>query len=483
MTHTQTEFLPGDPSQTSPELGDGMRPSPAEALRSLVVSTPVHLPGEPEYERARVPWNTAVELHPAAITEPSTARQVSEVVEAAGQLGLRVAVQSTGHNAGPLTQHDLSDTVLVITSSMTRMTIDPETATARVEAGVLWEDVVEAAGAHSLACLHGSSPDVGVAGYCLGGGIFLYARKLGMATNSVTAMEIVLADGRLVRADETNHRSLFWGLRGGGGNFGVVTAFEFSLYPLPTVHAGMMVWDIADAEKVLRGWARWAPGAPDEVTTTLRVLNLPDLPHLPQPVRGRRVVCLDGALIGDDVTASHVLSPLRELRPESDTFAQVPPRMLSRLHMDPEGPTPVAGDSALLGNLPDAAVDAFLAQVGPKEESALLSAELRQLGGALSRPHHGGGVTNRLDGQFMVFGAAVADSPESEAQGRADVTSLVESLHPWSTGRHYLNFAERPVDTESSYSERNWLALTRVKSEYDPTSMFVANHPIPPAIV
>ncbi|GAA4505543.1 FAD-binding oxidoreductase [Brevibacterium yomogidense] len=448
--------------------------------RPLPQRIPIHHPGDPSYEDARCLWNTAVDLEPAAVAEPSTPLQVSEIVTAARRQGLRVAPVSTGHNAGPLTQHDLSDTILVKLSGLTDVHIDPSTATARVQGGALWGDVVEAAGQHGLACLHGSSPDVGVGGYLLGGGIFLYARRLGMATNSVTAMEVVLADGSLVRVDRTRHCSLFWALRGGGGNFGIVTAFEFSLYPLETVYAGMMVWDIEEADRVVRAWARWAPSAPDEITTSMRILHLPDAPEVPAPVRGRPVVCLDGAVLGPEAAARDAVAPLRALRPEVDTFASVPPASLSRLHMDPEGPTPVVGDSALLGRLPDSAVDAFLAQVGPGTDHSLLTAELRQLGGALSRRHPDGGAMSRMHGAFMLFGAAIADTPENRARGHADATALTRALKPWSTGGHYLNFAESPVDVECSFPERDWLTLTRVKTVYDPDDVFVANHPVPP---
>lgn len=451
------------------------------ALRSMTEPVTIQLPGDPGYDEARTLWNTAVDLYPAAVAEPTTALQVSDIVTAARRLGLRVAPVSTGHNAGPLVQHDLSETVLVTMSAMTAVSIDPSSAAAHVQGGALWGDVIEAAGHHGLACLHGSSPDVGVGGYLLGGGIFLYARRLGMATNSLTAVEIVLADGSLIRADHSQHQSLFWALRGGGGNFGIITAFEFSLYPLATVHAGMMVWDIEEADRVVRAWARWAPGAPDEITTSMRILNLPDAPEVPGPVRGRPVVCLDGAVLGPEDRARKILDPLRRLRPEVDTFAQVPPWSLARLHMDPEGPTPVVGDSTLLGRLPDGAVDAFLAQVGPGTEHSLLTAELRQLGGALSRRDAEGGAMNKLDGNFMLFGAAVADTPENEVRGHTDSLALVQAMAPWSTGKQYLNFAEAPVDTEGCYGDREWLTLTRVKSVYDPEDVFAANHPVPPA--
>jgi hypothetical protein len=454
---------------------------PAAGLAALAGSVTIHLPGDAGYDRARTLWNTAVDLRPAAVAEPVTAAEVSAVVAASRQLGLKIAPVSTGHNAGPLVQHDLASTVLVTLGAMRKVEIDPMTAMAKVQGGAQWGEVIDAAGAHGLACLHGSSPDVGVGGYLLGGGIFLYARRLGMATSSLTAVEIVLADGQLVRADHTQHQSLFWALRGGGGNFGIVTSFEFSLYPLTAVHAGMMVWSIDDAERVVRAWAEWAPEAAEEITTSMRILNLPQSPDIPESVGGRPVVCMDGAVLADPSRAESILAPLRQLSPKVDTFAQVPPSSIARLHMDPEGPTPVTADTALLGRLTDEAVDAFLARVGPGTEHSLLSAELRQLGGALARRHPDGGALNRLDGSFLLFAAAIADTAENEARGRRDAAGLVASLAPWGTGRRYLNFAEAPVDVGDNYGEREWLTLTRVKAAYDPENVFAANHPVPSA--
>ena len=269
---------------------------PAEALRGLCGGA-VYLPGDPGYDMARMPWNVAVDQRPAAVALPRTALEAAEVVVAAARAGLRVAPQSTGHAAGPLAEGALADVVIVRTSEMTEVTIDPESRTARAEGGVLWQQVVEAAAPHGLAALHGSSPDVAVAGYSLGGGIGWYARKLGLATNSVTAVEIVTADGSIRRVDARNDHDLFWAVRGGGGNFGLVTALEFTLYPIADAYAGMLVWDRAEADAVVREWARWSASAPDEVTTSLRVMSFPPMPELPEFIRGRQLVIIDGAVL------------------------------------------------------------------------------------------------------------------------------------------------------------------------------------------
>jgi FAD/FMN-containing dehydrogenase len=450
----------------------------AEILRALGGGS-VRLPGDPGYDAARGPWNVAVDQRPAAVAEPQDADETAAVVRAAVAAGLRVAPQSTGHNAGPLAAQGLDDVVVVRTGRMNEVSIDPVRRVARVGGGALWLPAVEAAAEHGLAALHGSSPDVGIAGYSLGGGIGWYARKLGLAANSLTAVELVLADGSQVRADASHHPELFWALRGGGGSFGVVTALEFSLYPIPTVYAGMLVWDVRDVEKVLRTWAAWAPTAPDEVTTSFRILNLPELPDIPQPFRGRSLAVVDGAVLGPDEMAREVLGDLRSQAPELDTFARVPAASLARLHMDPEGPTPAVSDTSTLGSFTDAAVDAFLAAAGPGSGSSLLLAELRQMGGALGRPHPGAGALSMVDAAFVAFAAAIAATPETGRQGHADAVRLTTALAPWKNGRSYLNFAENPVDPRTGYDEAAWRQLAGIRSAVDPGDVFVANHRVP----
>src|SRR6476661_8234273 len=355
-----------------------LRRARAESLLGLCGGA-VYLPGDPGFDDARTAWNVAVDQRPAAVAYPRNAVETAEVVRAAVDAGLRVAPQSTGHNAGPLGR--LDDVVIVRTSGMDSVQIDPVRQRARVGGGAIWLPVVQAAAAEGFAVLHGSSPDVGVAGYSLGGGIFLYARKLGLQTNSITGVQIVTADGSIVWADATENAELFWAIRGGGGNFGIVTALEFAIFPFDTTYAGMMVWDRRDTERVLRGWLAWAADAPDEVTTSFRVLNLPPLPDIPEPFRGRQLVVIDGAVLASDERSIEILAALRELKPDVDTFGRVPVQALARLHMDPEGPTPAVSNTALLDGMPEEAIQAFVRQAGPESTSTLLVSELRQLGG------------------------------------------------------------------------------------------------------
>jgi FAD/FMN-containing dehydrogenase len=447
----------------------------AEALRGLCGGA-VHLPGDPGYDDARVPWNVAIDQRPAAVAYPASTAEVAAIVRAAAAAGLRIAPQGTGHNAGPLAS--LDDVVLLRTSAMTGVTIDPDAGIARVKAGTLWLDVVEAAAEHGLAVLHGSSPDVGVVGYSLGGGMGWYARALGLQTNAVTAAEVVTAAGTVLHVDADTHAEIFWALRGGGGNVGIVTELEFRTFDFSTAYAGWLVWDANDSRNVLRAWSRWAADAPDAVTTSIRLLNIPPIPEMPPQFQGRHLLVIDGAVLASDDEAERILAPLRALKPEMDTFTRTPVEALVRLHMDPEGPTPVTSSTSVLAELPDEAIDALLAVAGPGSGSTLLLTELRQLGGALGRPAFGAGALPQLDGKFVFFSAAIAATPEMGAQGHADAHAAAAALAPWANERQYLNFAEESVDTSTGYSANDWSRLVAIRTAADPHGRLVANHAV-----
>jgi hypothetical protein len=250
------------------------------------------------------------------------------------------------------------------------------------------------------------------------------------------------------------------------------------MYDIPSAYAGMLVWDLSRIEPVLREWAAWAPTAPEEVTTAFRAMRIPPLPELPEGMRGRQLVVIDGAVVGSDERGAELLAGLRALRPEIDTFGRMPAKALTRIHMDPEGGAPFASDSAMLGDLPDAGVDAFIAAAGPDADTSVLVAELRQLGGALGRRHEGAGVLDRLQGQFIAFAGGMAMTPQMGAQAHADAVAVTGALAAWDNGRKYLNFAETPVDVRSAYRDSAWVLLAGIRSAVDPHGVLVGNHPV-----
>src|SRR5688500_3742780 len=329
----------------------------------LELDMDVRTSADPDWDAARQAWTLSVDQRPEAVAFPAGADEVAEVVVAAAERGLGVAAQATGHGATPL--GPLDGTVLIKMDRMRGASVDGGARTARVEGGAQWQDVVALAAEHGLAGLAGSAPDVGVAGYTLGGGTGWLGRKHGLASNSVTAVELVLADGRQVRATADGERDLFWAVRGGGGSFGIVTALELALYPAPSLYAGNLYGPWGRAGEVLRAWREWTGSVPDELTSIGRILQYPPLPLLPEHLRGRQFVVVESAFLGDEAEGAELLAPLRALGPEMDTVATIPPTLLHTLHNDPPQPVPGRGDGGLLRELPAAAVDAFLAACGP----------------------------------------------------------------------------------------------------------------------
>jgi FAD/FMN-containing dehydrogenase len=434
-------------------------------------------PGEERWDDARSAWNLAAEQNPAAVVYPRDADDVAAIVRFAGDAGLQVTAQGTGHN-GAAHGDRLADSILVKTSQMQGVSVDPVTRTARVAAGVLWQDVVPQAVAHGMLPLHGSSPDIGVVGYSLGGGIGYLGRKHGIATNSVTAIELVNADGELVRVDASHDPELFWALRGGGGNYGVVTAMEFELYPVESLYAGMMLWPVEESSRVYKRWRDWSETAPEEITSTARMIQFPEFPDVPEPLRGRHMFVFTAAYMGDPDTGRLLVDPLRELGPEMDMFAPMPLDALMRLHGDPEFPVPFASDHALIDSLPDVAIDDIVEMTGAGTGSPLLMVEFRQMGGAFARTPDGAGALDKVDATYVAFTGGMTPDEESHRFVDRAARDAMGVLAPYSRGRTYLNFSERITNTRSAYSVDTHRRLQAVKARVDADGLFHGNHRI-----
>jgi FAD/FMN-containing dehydrogenase len=447
---------------------------------NTIVKGRVVLPSDPDWDDARQAFNVLLDVRPAAVAFPVDSLDVIALVDYARAHGLRIAPQATGHNAGPL--EDLEDTILVNVRELQEVSIDPEALRVRVGAGVKWEKVAPRLSDHGLAGLHGSSPDVGIAGYSLGGGMGWLARKYGLQTNSVTAMELVTADGRLVRADAAHEPELFWALRGGGGNYGVVTAIEFAVYPLEELYAGAMFFPFERAGEVLHAWRELLPSLPDEMMTWASLLHFPDAPFVPEFARGASFAVVMGAYLGTEGDGRALLRGVRDLGPAIDTFAIVPPSELGDLAMDPPDPLPVASTTRQLGELTAAALDDMLEVVGPGApgEGVVAMFQLRHMGGALARKAPGAGARATLPGEIALFSLGVPVDEDSAATIAAVLAALGAASAPYGVG-HYPNFVEEPADVSSFFDGATWSRLREVKAQYDPADLFRGNHHVPPA--
>ena len=353
---------------------------------------------------------------------------VQAAVAFARRHDLRVAPQGTGHNAGAL--ESLEGTMLLRMSELRGVEIDAERKVARVEAGALWADVTVPASEHGLAPLAGSSPDVGVVGYTLGGGMSWLGRRHGLAANHMTAADVVLADGTAVRADERNHTDLLWALRGGGGSFAVVTAIEFALFEQPTVYAGMMLWPWERSEEVLSAWAAWTETASEEITTSARIVQVPPFPDVPEFLRGRAFVAIDGAHCGAEADAIAALAALRDLGPGDRHVRERPARRAVAHPHGPEAPVPGTSTHAMVEAPTPEVIAAIVAAGGPGSGSSLVAIELRHAGGALARPGAVDAATPALPSEYVFFAVGIAAGPEATAAAQRTLAALDRAVAP-----------------------------------------------------
>lgn len=451
---------------------------PPEAAGSLRadVTGPVFVPGDPGYDQARQAWQLAADQRPAVVVEVASAADVAAAVRFARSYGLRIAPQGTGHGAAPL--EPLDSALLLRTSRLRGVRIDPGNRTARAEAGALWQDIAVPASPHGLAGLAGTSLLVGVTGYTLGGGLGWLARRYGLAANGVTEAEIVTPDGQLVRADSDHEPDLFWAVRGGGGSVGVVTALQMLLYPVPELYAGVLFFPVQRAAEVLQSWGEWVATVPDEVTSIGRILRVPPLPTVPAQLRGRDFALVEAACMSDESTGAELIAPLRKLGPDIDTFATIPAAALGQLHMDPTEPVPAAGDGALLTDFPAAAADALVGLAGAGANTMLISVEVRHLDGALRRPDADGGALPAIDASYALYGTGVAPTPEAAVTVGGQVQALKDALAPWHASHGFYNTADAPAPAQALLPPDSYQRLQQIKASHDPDDVIISAHPV-----
>ncbi|WP_029430201.1 FAD-binding oxidoreductase [Blastococcus sp. URHD0036] len=458
-------------------LEPAVPPADVDDLRTRVHG-PVYAAGDDGLGAEVAAWNVAVRHTPAVAVGATCAADVVAAVQFAVAHGLPVAVQATGH--GPV--RNAAGTVLITTRRMQGVAVDPHRRTARVQAGAKWAAVLEAAAEHGLTGLCGSSSDVGVVGYTLGGGQGSLGRRFGFAADTVTAVEIVTADGSLRRVDATTDPELFWAVRGGKGSFGVVTALEIGLVPVASVLGGGVFFAAEDAAAVLHAYREWAPTLPEEASSSVAVLRLPPLPDLPPPLQGQTVVHLRYVYCGDDFAeGERLVAPMLDAgRIVLGAIVPLLPTEMDAVHMDPKDPMPGWEKGMLLAELTAETVDAFLAAAGPQAPVPLVMAEIRQLGGALGRQP---AVPNAVAGRsgawsVLVLGPMVPELADVlPAIGRG----VLDALRPWAAPGCMVNFlgdVSGPEEVLAAYEPADAVRLRAVKRAVDPADVFSHGHAV-----
>jgi FAD/FMN-containing dehydrogenase len=459
-------------------------PEPVAALAERLAGDLI-LPSDPEYEPARRVWNGMVDKRPALIVRCANADDVSLAVRFAAAQDLQIAVRGGGHNVAGTAM--VEDGIVVDLSLMRAVRIDPSLATVHVEGGATWAEVDAVTTPLGLATPGGIVSETGVAGLALSGGVSSQRRLHGMTIDNLVSAELVLADGSHVRASASEHADLHWAIRGGGGNFGIVTAFEFRLHPLgPQVHAVSVGYPIEDAARVFAGWRDAVANAPDEISSAAFIWTMPVVPDLPEHLRGRAYVGVTGMYAGDPEAGERLMRPLRELAtPLLDMSGDYAYADWQR-SLDPYFPQGLRHywKALYLDELSDDAVDATVewSNQRPSERTLVV---IRHCGGAIARVAPEDTAFGDRSSEWMLSIDSTWDDPLADEQNIDYTRAFWTDALRFSSGKTYFNFPglleEGDAGVRASYGAANHERLARIKAQYDPENRFRLNANIRPA--
>jgi UDP-N-acetylenolpyruvoylglucosamine reductase len=446
------------------------------------VAGPVLLPYEAGYRAECDTSNLWTPVRPAVAVGALSVVDVQAAVRFAAARDLPVAVLATGHQVARAAE----DAVLINVSRMSLRYLDPTRRFARVGGGARWRQVLDLTDKYGLAAISCSSGNVGVVGYHLGGGASpILGRTHGYAGDHVRAIEIVTADGELRRVTADSEPDLFWALRGGKSNFGVVTALEFSLFPVKSVYGGVLVFAGEDAAEVLRTWREWVVDLPEEISSSVALLRSRPMPTVPEPLRGRFVIQVRFSSLLPREQAAPVLAPIRMIAPTIlDTITEQRYRNASSIFMDPPVPIAWVQRSIFLQDFPSVAADVVLDMLGPESGTQLRFVELRRLGGALQRPPAVPNAVPGRDARWSLFGSG-GGRRDMTAVFDEQLTTLIDALSPWAHDEMMPNLLGAGQGTTAEelraiYGPARYDRLAAIKTRYDPRNLFRMNHNITP---
>jgi FAD/FMN-containing dehydrogenase len=440
-------------------------------------------PGDAGYDDARKVFNGMIDRSPAVIARCASADDVVAAVGLARDQHLPLSVYGGGHGVTGSAVCDAG--VCVDLRGLRGVDVDPVARRVRAEAGLTWGEVDAATQEHGLAVTGGRVSSTGVAGLTLGSGSGWLERKLGFVCDNLVEAEVVTADGRKVVASETENPDLFWGLRGGGGNFGVVTAFHLRLHPIgPTVLGGMLMYPAPMARDVLRNFRDFMAEAPDEVGAGLAFITAPPEEFVPEPVRGQPVIGVVLLYAGSVEDGEEALRPLREFGPPGLDMVQPMPYVAVQQLLDPASPHGMQNywTADFLAELPDEAVD-VLVGLATAPVSPLTQVLVVPGGGALARVAEDATAFGQRQAPWNVHYLSMWPDPAEDARNIAHTRELATAMKPWTTGRAYLNFIgdEGQGRVEAAFGPEKFARLQALKATWDPENLFRHNQNIPPA--
>ena len=436
-------------------------------------------PTEAEYDERRALFNAMVDKRPRLIAACESPADVREALDRARQDGLAVAVRSGGHSVAGQSTND--DGLVIDVRPMKGVKISPAARRARVAGGCTWAEFDAAAQGHGLATTGGRVSTTGVSGLTLGGGSGWLERQHGLSCDNLLAVELVTADGHEVRADESQHQDLLWACKGGGGNFGVVTALEFALHPVgPMILGGLMLWPIDRAADVGPRFRDWAAAAPEELGAALVILSGPPEPFIPAHLQGQPVIAVAVLWTGDDAVGAELVQVMRDLAPDLDLVGPMPYTDLQSMIDDPPGLRQY-WSADYHDEFTDQALEVWL-DAGARRASPLTQQLLLPWGGALARIDEDATPLGQRSAQWVSHPFATWEDPADDEANIAWVRGYRAANAPFTTGGVYLNFiGEEGVDRiKAAFGAEKYQRLSEVKGEYDPANVFAGNQNIRP---
>ncbi len=453
----------------------GLTSSMAAELRAIFNDRLI-APGDASYDQARTVFYGGIDRRPAAIVQVRDAGDVAHVVDFARQTGLELAVRSGGHS---VPGHSVSDGGIVLDlSCMKALQIDAQKRTAWAEAGLTAGEYTQAAAEYGLATGFGDTGSVGIGGLTLGGGVGYLVRKYGLTIDALLAAEVVTADGQLLHADTVSHPDLFWAMRGGGGNFGVVTRFQFRLHEVNSVFGGMLV--LPATPEVIAGFIAEAEAAPEELSTIANVMSAPPMPFLPPEVHGKLIVMAMLIYAGGEEAGRRATAPFLALAAPLANMLR-PMRYPEIYPPDPEGYHPTAASRTMFIDKVDRPLAETILEHIKASSATMAVTQLRVLGGAMGRVPPDVTAFAHRKSRIMANVAALYGRPEEKAAHEEWAARFAAALQQGDGGA-YVNFLgdEGPERVRAAYPGLTWKRLTAIKARYDPDNLFRLNQNIPP---
>ncbi|MDX6279328.1 MAG: hypothetical protein QOH03_399 [Kribbellaceae bacterium] len=436
------------------------------------ISGPVLGPGDDDFAAEVAAWVLSTQHTPDVAVGLTSEEDAAALVRIAAAAGTPVRVLASGHGSAVA----VTDGILATTSRLTGVTVDPETRIAHINAGSRWADVIEAAGEHGLTPVAGASANVGCIGYTLGGGLGPLSRTYGFSSDWARGFRVAVASGEVVTASAAENPDLFWALRGGKGGFGIVTSMDFELVELSTIYGGSVFFDAPQIASAVPTWIEWTKTLPETATSSFAILRLPPLEFIPEPLRGKTVISVRFAFVGDPAEGERLFQPIRDLGPAIiDAVAEMPITAMATIHNDPTDPSPSWDRGLLLNELDADFAKTFLEVAGPDQQVPFIAIEIRHLGGATKRDVPEGSAVGGRGGAYTFFMAGVPDPSLFATVLPRAADAILSAIGPWKADETTINYAGGltvPGAYEASWPAATFTRLAEVRATYDPNTLF-----------